>query len=104
MALEIRARIDECDPDDLPAVLRRLLASTAAGLRISEGRLAAAEESRITLNHRMLASGGGASYGPVTVGRWKWYAENIRKLTDPLTWLLLGGCAEGWPGCWLGCC
>lgn len=39
----VETLIDECDPDDLPAVLRRLLASTAAGLRISEGRLAAAE-------------------------------------------------------------
>lgn len=46
------------------------------------------EESRITLNHRMLASTGTAMYGPVTAGRWKWYAESIRKFADPLTLLL----------------
>lgn len=39
----VETLIEECDPDDLPAVLRRLLASTAAGLRISEGRVVAAE-------------------------------------------------------------
>jgi uncharacterized protein len=46
------------------------------------------EAARITLNHRMLASTGAAMYGPVTAGRWKWYAETIRKWADPLTFVL----------------
>jgi uncharacterized protein len=49
---------------------------------------ASQEESRIILNHRMLASTSAAGYGPTTVGRWKWYAENIRKWSDPLNLLL----------------
>ena len=49
---------------------------------------AAKEESRIILNRRMLASAGAAMYGPVTAARWTWYAESIRKWTDPLTFLL----------------
>jgi uncharacterized protein len=71
----VRTRVDAWRNRDATAAT--LLAHTAAQ-----------EEGRITLNHRMLASGGGAGYGPVTNGRWKWYAENMRKLADPLTWIL----------------
>ncbi len=71
----VRARVDAWRQND-----------TNVATRLTQD--AVQEEARITLNHRLLASGAGASYVPVTIGRWKWYAETIRKFADPLTILL----------------
>ena len=73
-----------------PRVQARVDAARHAGEDASAQLTSAAvdEEARITLDHRMLASGAGASYVPVTIGRWKWYAQQIRGWTNPLTFLL----------------